>query len=106
MMNNNPKITCYADLEREETRVRKRIKKHEEELHERLKKLPEEIVTIGVTKVITGIVSGNWKRTIVSIFKGVFSYFFGKKERSSNDGTLKKIFSDVFENFTNRGEEK
>ncbi len=105
-MKNNPKISCYADLEREEMRVRRRIKKHEEELHERLKKLPEEIVTIGVTKVITGIVSGNWKRTIVSIFKGVFSYFFGKKERSSGDGSLKRILSDVFESFTNRGEEK
>jgi len=97
-MKNNT-ITCYADLEREELRVRKRIKKHEAELQERIKKLPEEIITVGVTKTITGLISGNFMKTMGSVFKGVVSYFFGKSEKG---GLFKTIFAEAVDKFSNK----
>jgi len=99
----NNSITCYADLEREELRVKKRIKKHEAELNIRLKKLPEEIVTMGVTKVITGMISGNLLKTGMNVFKGVVASFFKKREENGG-GIFKTIFSQVVEHFT--GKEK
>jgi hypothetical protein len=92
-MKNNYNITCYADLEREEIRVRKRIKRQEVELQERIKRLPEEVITIGITKAITGIISGNLMKTASSVFKGVVSYFFGKSDNSGG-GFFKRIFGE------------
>ena len=103
-MKNNTTITCYADLEREELRVRKRLKKQEAELQQRIKRLPEEIVTIGVTKAITGVISGNFMKTATSIFRNVVSYFFGKRENSGG-GFFKKIFADVVQNFSEKEKE-
>lgn len=103
-MKNDPKITCFADLEKEEIRVRKRIRKQEEELQQRLRQLPEEIVTVGVAKVVTGIVSGNLLKTGIRILKKMASYFFSKKENSSGDtgGIFKNALSEMFESFISR----
>lgn len=103
--NNTPRITCYADLEREEMRVKKRIQKHEEELKVRLKQLPEEVVTIGVAKVVSGIVSGNFLKTGMKILKKILSYFFGKKdgENASGGGSVfRNTMAQVFETYANR----
>lgn len=78
----NYSINSYADLQREELRVKKRLKKQEELIRLQLKTLPEEIVTAGITKVISGILSGNLFQqagTVVSLVKGLFQ----KKAESS-----------------------
>ena len=102
--NSTSRITCYADLEREEARVKKRIRNHEEELKLRLKQLPEEVVTVGVAKVISGIVSGNFAKTGMKIIRKILSYFFGKKEENaSGAGSMfRNVLADVFDNFANR----
>lgn len=82
-MNNS--ITCYADLEREEARARKRIRKQEEALKEKLKSLPEEIVAAGTTKIVTGILNGSVIKTAISIFKSLGSLFTKDKESSSKN---------------------
>ena len=92
MMKNNYTITCFADLEREEIRTKKRIKKQEEELKLKLQTLPEEIVTAGVTKIITGIINGDIFRSAVSIIKTVGSVFSGGKEKASGTGSS---FTDI-----------
>jgi hypothetical protein len=79
-MKSNYTISCYADLEREELRVKKRLKKQEETLKLKLKTLPEEIVTTGITRLVTGLINGNIFKSIGSIIKVVVSAFSNKKE--------------------------
>ena len=101
MKNNN--IMEFADLEREEIRVKRRLKKQEEAIKIKLKTLPEEIVTTGVTKVVTGILSGDILKSAVSIFKTVGSAVLGNKDDDSNSGggilgIIKKIVKDKLSN--------
>lgn len=97
-MKNNYTITCYADLEREETRVRKRLKKQEETLKLKLKTLPEEIVTAGITKIVTGIINGNIFKTLGSIIKVVVSAFSAKKEGEGSGSGFMDIVKAVIKN--------
>ena len=69
-------INNLEDLQREERRVMKRIKKHEIELVGRVKQLPEQIITVGATKVITGIVEGSALKSIVSVIKRIGKTIF------------------------------
>ena len=95
MKNNN--INGFADLEREEIRVKRRLKKQEEVIKIKLKTLPEEIVTTGITKIVTGILSGDIFKSAVSIFKTVGSVLTGSKDEDSGGGILsiiKKIVKD------------
>lgn len=88
----NYNITCYADLEREEARVRARIKKREDEILIRVKRLPEEILIAGITKTIHNIMNGNIVKSGMSIIRSVGSYFFNKKETDNNDGNKSQGF--------------
>lgn len=97
-MKTNYTITCYADLEREEVRVRKRLKKQEEDLKLKLKTLPEEIVTAGVTKIVTGIINGNIFKSIGSVIKVVVSAFSGKKEEEKSGTGFMDIIKAVIKN--------
>jgi hypothetical protein len=106
MMKNKYNITCYADLEREEIRARKRIIKLETELHVRIKQLPEEVVKIGITKMITGIISGNAFQSAISIFQSVKSYFFDKEKETSAGKGFKDIIVDIFQGAIRKGFEK
>jgi hypothetical protein len=90
-MKNNVIITSFADLDREEIRVRKRIKKQEEEIKLKLKTLPEEIVTTGITKIVTNILNGELFRSAISIIKTVGSAISGNKEVSEKGGILNLI---------------
>lgn len=90
-MTNNVIITSFADLDREEIRVRKRIKKQEEEIKLKLKTLPEEIVTTGITKIVTNILNGELFRSAISIIKTVGSAISGNKEGSEKGGILNLI---------------
>ena len=86
MMKSNYSINSYEDLEREEIRAKKRIIKHEEAIKSKLKTLPEQIVTSGITKVVSGIVNGNLFKSTVSIVKFITSLFSTKtKDSTSND---------------------
>lgn len=98
-------IHLYSDLEREEIRVKKRIQKSEIEIKEHLKNLPQEIVTTGITKAISGIISGNLFRSVGSIFRSVKSYFLDKREDSSSKG-FKSILFEIFENIIRNGFQK
>lgn len=102
-MKNNA-IRCYADLEYEEIRVRKRIKKQEVEIRARLKQLPQEIVTIGITKALTAIVSGKIVESGKSILKSVVNYFFKKAENQSEGGGFKSMIANAIKNFVNNNE--
>ena len=102
-MKTNYNISCFADLEREEIRVKKRLKKQEEVLKLKLQTLPEEIVTTGITKIITGIISGDFFKSAVSIIKTVGSVFSGHKENESDTnggimGIIKNILKNKFSN--------
>lgn len=85
MKHNNP-ITNFSDLEREEIRIKMRLKKQEEAIKLKLKTLPEEIITAGISKVITGVLSGNFLNTGISIIKTVGSVLTGNKDSKSESG--------------------
>ncbi len=98
-MKTNYNINGFADLEREEIRVKRRLKKQEEVIKFKLKTLPEEIVTTGITKIVTGILNGDIFKSAVSIFKTVGSIISGGKEGESSLGggilnVIKKIVKD------------
>ena len=97
-MKNNYTISCYADLEREEARVRKRIKKQEEELRTKLKSLPEEMVTSGITKIVTGVINGNIFKTIGSVIRVVVSAFSKKKEGEESGSGFMDIIKAIIKN--------
>lgn len=88
----NYNITCYADLEREEKRVRSRIRKQEEEILIRVKRLPEEILIAGITKMVSNIMNGNIVNSGMSILKSVGSYFFNKDKERPNEENKNKGF--------------
>ena len=88
---NNVTITSFADLDREEIRVKKRIRKQEEEIKLKLKTLPEEIVTTGITKIVTNILSGELFKSGISIIKTVGNVISNKKEGSQQGGILNII---------------
>ncbi|MES2132789.1 MAG: hypothetical protein V4506_10580 [Bacteroidota bacterium] len=97
----NYSINSYADLDREEIRVRKRLKKQEEAIKLQLKTLPEEIVMAGITKLIAGIVSGNLFRSASSIIGVVKSAFSKKEESGESSGggimdLIKSVLKDKF----------
>lgn len=99
-MKNNTTITCFADLDREETRVKKRIKKQEEALKIKFKSLPEEIVTTGITKLVTGIINGDVVRSIISIVKTIGAVFTSSKNDKEGTGNgilniIKTIVNDA-----------
>lgn len=85
-MKTNYNITGFTDLEHEEIRVKRRLKKQEEAIKIKLKTLPEEIVTTGITKIVTGILSGEIFKSAISIFKTVGSVISGDKNEDSNSG--------------------
>lgn len=62
-------ITSLADLEREERLVRQRIKRQEAELLQRLTRLPSEIISSALVKLVSGIVQGNILRSVVNFAK-------------------------------------
>jgi hypothetical protein len=97
-MKSNYTINCYADLEREEIRVRKRLKKQEEDLKLKLKTLPEEIVTTGITRLVTGLISGNIFKSIGSILKVVVSAFSGKKDEEKSGSGFMDIVKALIKN--------
>lgn len=83
----NYSINSYSDLDREEMRVKKRLRKQEELIRLQLKTLPEEVVTTGITKVINGILSGNlfqYAGNVVSLVKSLFGKKSGHKDEEEN----------------------
>jgi hypothetical protein len=97
MMNNN--ISRFADLDREEIRVKKRIRKQEEVIKLKMQTLPEEIISKGVSKVIASILSGDILKSAVSIIKTVGSSFINsKKEGATSGGGIIDIIKTVIKN--------
>jgi len=98
-MKTNYTISKFEDLEREEIRVKKRLKKQEEVLKLQLKTLPEEIVTAGITKIVVGILNGDLFKSAISIVKTVGSVISGTRSGESSLGggilnVIKKIVKD------------
>ena len=85
-MKTNYMITSFADLDREEIRVKKRVKKQEEEIKLKFKTLPEEIITTGVTKIISGTLNGDLFKSTFSIIKTVGKLLSGGKSDDSSSG--------------------
>ena len=69
-------ITNAEELEREERRVIKRLKKQEAELAVRIKQLPEEVITVGVVKLVSGIVEGGALKSVINIIKKIGKSIF------------------------------
>lgn len=89
MTKSNYSINSYADLDREELRVKKRLKKQEELIRLQLKTLPEEVVTAGISRLINGILSGNLFQqagTVVSLVKGLFQKKKDKADEEDAEG--------------------
>jgi hypothetical protein len=95
MMNNTYNIVSYADLVREEVRVKKRIKKQEALIKDQLKILPEEIVTTGITKIFSGILSGNLFKSAFSIIKTVGTVVSEIKGEKSHSGGLMNMIKNL-----------
>lgn len=88
----NNVILWALRFNREGSRGEKRIKKkQEEEIKLKLKTLPEEIVTTGITKIVTNILNGELFRSAISIIKTVGSAISGNKEGSEKGGILNLI---------------
>ena len=101
-MKNNTSITCFADLDREEIRARKRIKKQEEAIKLKLQTLPEEIVTAGITKLVANILNGDLFKSAFSVIKNISSVFNEhKKEGSKSNGIISIIKNIVKEKLSN-----
>lgn len=102
----NYNITCYADLEREEKRVKGRIRKQEEEILKRVKQLPEEILIAGITKTIQSVINGNFMKSGMSVLKSVGSYFFRSKseeeEKEDNQKGFKGVVMDLLKGYFNK----
>jgi hypothetical protein len=103
----NYNITSYADLEREERRVRGRLRKQEEEIAKKIKQLPEEIIVAGITKVISSIVQGNFMKSGMSVLRSVGSHFFNNNDSSEGGNGEKKkgfkgILFDLLKGFFNK----
>ncbi len=94
-MKSNYNIQSYADLEREEIRVKKRLKKQEEELKLKLRTLPEELVTTGVTKAVTGILNGDLFRAVSGIFKIIKNVFANKEASGESGNSVTDIIKNV-----------
>jgi hypothetical protein len=77
-------ITNLAELERAELRVRKRLKKNEVELQNRVKQLPEELIVTGLSRIISGIAKGTVLNSLIKIArkfgKDVLDNFLKKDE--------------------------
>jgi hypothetical protein len=73
-------IRNLADLEREERRVRQRLKTQEAELIQRVKKLPEEALSAALVRLVSVVIEGKILRAVVNFAKKVgknaFSGFF------------------------------
>ena len=95
MMNNNYTIVSYDDLDREEIRVKKRIKKQEELIKVQLQTLPEEIIKTGVTKIVLGIINGNLFKSAFSIIKTVGSVVSEIKGEKSESGGLMNMIKNL-----------
>ncbi len=94
-MKTNYSINGFGDLEREEIRVRNRLKKQEETLKLKLKSLPEEIVTTGITKIVTSILNGDIFRSALSIVKTVGSIITNVKDENSRGGGILNIIKKI-----------
>ncbi|MCD6018658.1 MAG: hypothetical protein K0S53_1779 [Bacteroidetes bacterium] len=90
-MKHNYPINNFSDLEREEIRLKMRLKKQEEVIKIKLKTLPEEIVTAGASKLITGVLSGNFLNTAISIIKTVGSSLTGNNDSKSESGGIMNL---------------
>jgi len=64
-------ITSLSDLEREERNVRQRLKQQEAELGLRIKKLPEEIVTAAIIRLVSSVLKGDTLNSVVNFAKKV-----------------------------------
>jgi len=64
-------ITSLSDLEKEERKVRQRIKRQEAELLLRVKKLPEELVSAAIERTISGILGGNTFKSALNFIKKI-----------------------------------
>lgn len=62
-------ISSLAELQTEERRVRQRIRTQEAELFLRVKKLPEEIVTAAIVKLISAVIKGNMLKSLINFAK-------------------------------------
>jgi hypothetical protein len=106
-MNNNYNINCHRDLQREEMRVKKRLKEQEEALRNQFKKLPEEIVIMGVTKVITSFTSGGIINSGGKIIRSIVSYFIQKNEGEGViQNGIKKFIVSVLDKIINKNDVK
>jgi hypothetical protein len=97
-MKNNAMIASFADLDREELRVKKRLKKQEEEIKQRISTLPEDLVTAGITKIVTSILNGELLKSAISIFKTVGNVFSENKNEGSEKGGILNLIKTIIKN--------
>lgn len=96
-MKNSHNIVCYNDLEREEILVKKRIKEQEQEMTERFKRLPEEMVITGITHMVTTVKSGKILNFGGKIISRTIAYFINKKSHEGEPQGFKKILYNLLE---------
>jgi hypothetical protein len=105
-MKNN--ISSYADLDREEIRIRKKLLKQEEEIRIQLKRLPEEVVIASVKKTFSGFFNGGFRDTGGRIIRSLISSFFEKKkeEGEEQEDGIRSMVGNLIRNFINKNTSK
>jgi hypothetical protein len=91
MMTMNPKnelIRSAEDLRREQQRLRLIIKAQEQELRQRVQKVPGELFYSGVNSVLPAIVRGRVTATVLNAGRELINKSFVKKE---GDGINTKL---------------
>lgn len=94
-MENNKIITCFADLDREQIRIKKRIRKQEEDIKQRIKTLPEDIVNAGISKIMISILNGDFFKSTISMVKTVRNLFSENKKDDSQKGGILNLIKTI-----------
>ncbi|MDF2450164.1 MAG: hypothetical protein K0R26_2668 [Bacteroidota bacterium] len=88
-------ISTYADLEREEIRIKLRLKTQEDAIKTQLKNLPEELLSAGIVKMIGGFLNGNFVNSAVSVIKFLSTFIKGNKDASGTGGGILHLIKSI-----------
>jgi len=80
-------IDTLEDLQREQRRLKARIRVQEKELRARVKELPGELVYAGINAVVPTMLSGKITTSILGFIKNLVNKAFTKKGDKEDEGS-------------------
>jgi len=79
-------IDTLEDLQREQRRLKARIRVQEKELRQRVKQLPGELAYAGVNAIVPTFLSGKVTTSVLGFIKTLVNKAFAKKEEGAENG--------------------